>query len=51
LREEKERERKKEEMARVFFSRAHMPCWLGFSRLLGAIKRCFKGQSLNFMCT
>jgi hypothetical protein len=24
---------------------------LGFSMLIGAIKSCFKGQSLNFMCT
>jgi hypothetical protein len=23
---------------------------LGFSQLLAAIKRCFKGHSLNFMC-
>jgi hypothetical protein len=23
----------------------------GFSQLLGAIKSCFKGQLLNFMCT
>jgi hypothetical protein len=52
LREDKEK--KKEETARgLFFPGQTHPdscAALGFSSLLGVIKSCFNGQSLNFMC-
>jgi hypothetical protein len=43
----------REETARGLYPRADcVGCaMLGFSQLLGSIKGCFKGQSLNFMCT
>jgi hypothetical protein len=50
--ERKEKNKKREKQPRAFFPRADTPCWsLGFFQLLGANKSCFKGQSLNFMCT
>jgi hypothetical protein len=45
---------KKKKQPGFFFPGRDTLCWLccvGFSQLLGAIKSCFKGQSLNFMCT
>jgi hypothetical protein len=51
-----ERERKKKKGRKsqgAFFPGQTCPfgfAVLGFSRLLGAIKGCFKGQTLNFMC-
>jgi hypothetical protein len=42
------------EMARVIFPRQTHPsgcATLDFPQLLDAIKSCFKGKSLNFMCT
>jgi hypothetical protein len=46
--------RKKERNGQgAFFPGWNTPCWLcwaGFSLLLVAIKSCFKGQSLIFMC-
>jgi hypothetical protein len=55
---EKKRKKKKRERSGLglFFPgpEPDMPCWLcqeGFSRLLGAIKGQFKGQSLNFICS
>jgi hypothetical protein len=49
------KKKKEGEMAGGFSSQGRYTlagCALqGFSRLLGAIKSCFKGQSLNFMCT
>jgi hypothetical protein len=45
----------RKKMARRIFSPGQdMPCWLccvGFFWLVGAIKSCFKGQFLNFICT
>jgi hypothetical protein len=50
----KENKEEKGEMARGLFSQGRAPYWLpvpGFFWLLGAIKRCFVGQCLNFVCT
>jgi hypothetical protein len=53
----KEKEKKKKgETAQGFFPRAGQThpagyAALGFFWVLGAIKSCFKGQSLNFMST
>jgi hypothetical protein len=51
----KKKTKNKRAMVRgLFFPGPDMPCWLchvGFLQLLGAIKGCFKGQSLNFICT
>jgi hypothetical protein len=46
-----ERKKGKGEMARGLFSQSRHTLLLGFFWLLGAIKGCFKGRSLNFMCT
>jgi hypothetical protein len=57
--EKKKEEKKKnyrkrrERWPRGFFPGQTSPigcAMLGFSWLVGAIKSCFKGQSLNFMC-
>jgi hypothetical protein len=48
------KEKKGEKWPGAFYPRADTPCCLrstGISWLLGAIIGCFKGQSLNFMCT
>jgi hypothetical protein len=51
----KEKKKKRDRIGQGFFSPGQI-CFagyavLGFSSLLGAIKSCFKGQSLNFICT
>jgi hypothetical protein len=48
------KKKKKEIQPRAFFPGQPCPvdcAALGFFWLLDAIKGCFKGQSLNFMCT
>jgi hypothetical protein len=54
-RKEKEREKEKQQgVGSFFFSRAGhalLAVLCGFLKLLGAIKGCFKGQSLNLIYT
>jgi hypothetical protein len=52
--EGKKRIEKKRKGQGAFFPGKDTPCWLchaGYFWQLGTIKRYFKGQSLNFMCT
>jgi hypothetical protein len=53
-REREKREKKREKQPGGFFLGHTCPIGSarpGFFWLLGTIKNCFKGQSLNFMCT
>jgi hypothetical protein len=50
----KKKKRERENDQGAFFPGQVCPAgcaMVGFSRLVGAIKSCFKGQSLNLMCT